>query len=118
MPYAAPMPCRKAGCPETVSGGGYCPGHKQAERQRQDRNRASASKRGYDRTWQKARKDFLNKHPLCECPDCQAGVKRTVPATVVDHITAHRGDQSLFWDMDNWQALAKQCHDRKTAKGQ
>ena len=32
-------------------------------------------------------------------------------AEVVDHITPHRGDQQLFWDVDNWQSLCKQCHD-------
>lgn len=26
----------------------------------------------------------------------------------------HRGDQKLFWDESNWQALCKPCHDRKT----
>ncbi len=36
---------------------------------------------------------------------------RITPATVVDHITPHRGDQALFWDYDNWQSLCKQCHD-------
>lgn len=39
---------------------------------------------------------------------------RYVRATVVDHIKPHRGDQRLFWDEDNWQALCKECHDRKT----
>ena len=36
-------------------------------------------------------------------------------ATVVDHITPHKGNQQLFWDRNNWQPLCKQCHDRKTA---
>jgi 5-methylcytosine-specific restriction protein A len=35
-------------------------------------------------------------------------------ATVVDHIIPHRGDEKLFWDRDNWQALCKSCHDHKT----
>lgn len=35
-----------------------------------------------------------------------------VPATVVDHITPHRGDPILFWDSKNWQPLCKDCHDR------
>ena len=39
------------------------------------------------------------------------------PATVVDHVIPHRGDQKLFWDEDNWQALCKSCHDRKTGHG-
>ena len=35
-------------------------------------------------------------------------------ATVVDHIIPHRGDDALFWDQSNWQALCKKCHDKKT----
>jgi len=39
----------------------------------------------------------------------------TTAATVVDHVTPHKGDKVLFWDRLNWQALCKRCHDRKTA---
>lgn len=39
---------------------------------------------------------------------------RYTKATVVDHITPHRGDPGLFWDEANWQPMCKQCHDRKT----
>jgi 5-methylcytosine-specific restriction endonuclease McrA len=35
----------------------------------------------------------------------------TVAATVVDHITPHKGDAALFWDPANWQPLCKRCHD-------
>ncbi|MDZ7809242.1 MAG: HNH endonuclease signature motif containing protein [Arhodomonas sp.] len=38
------------------------------------------------------------------------GPGQTVAATVVDHKTPHRGDWSLFWDQDNWQALCAHCH--------
>jgi 5-methylcytosine-specific restriction protein A len=34
----------------------------------------------------------------------------------VDHIRPHRGNRDLFWDMTNWQAMSKVCHDRKTSK--
>ena len=33
------------------------------------------------------------------------------PANVVDHIVPHKGDQALFWDRGNWQALCGHCHD-------
>lgn len=36
---------------------------------------------------------------------------RVTPATVVDHIKAHKGSLSLFRDENNWQALCKPCHD-------
>jgi 5-methylcytosine-specific restriction protein A len=80
-------------------------------RQREAR-RPSASARGYGGRWRKARAGYLRKHPLCVT--CQAE-GRTEPATVVDHIVDHKGDRALFWDRDNWQALCKACHDRKTA---
>lgn len=77
-------------------------------------SKTSSAARGYGYKWQQARAKFLAEHPLCECQDCQAGAKRTTPATVVDHKTPHRGDQRLFWDRSNWQAMSKPCHDRKT----
>jgi 5-methylcytosine-specific restriction protein A len=51
---------------------------------------------------------FLLAHPLC-CMCEQQG--RIEPATVVDHITPHKGDAVLFWDEANWQALCKVHHD-------
>jgi 5-methylcytosine-specific restriction enzyme A len=69
------------------------------------------SKRLYGYAWQKARKGFLAKHPLCQCPNCDEGHIRLRVASVVDHKVAHRGDYDLFWDRDNWQSMAKDCHD-------
>jgi 5-methylcytosine-specific restriction enzyme A len=75
--------------------------------------RPSSAARGYDRRWRKASKRFLAQHPLCR--ECERG-GRVVPATVVDHITPHRGDYGLLWDVGNWQPLCKRHHDRKTAR--
>jgi 5-methylcytosine-specific restriction enzyme A len=72
--------------------------------------------RGYGYRWQQASKRFLAEHPLCQCPDCDEGRKRVTAAGVVDHHIAHRGDMTLFWDVDNWRAMAKACHDRKTQR--
>ena len=79
-------------------------------------DRQSSSDRGYNYQWQQARKVFLRQRPLCQCPDCQDGKIRVIVATVVDHIIPHRGDMVLFWKQSNWQAMSKQCHDKKTAK--
>lgn len=62
----------------------------------------------YGRRWQQYRKQFLVEHPLCEMHQARGQV---VAAEVVDHKTPHRGDESLFWDTSNHQALCKQCHD-------
>lgn len=74
----------------------------------------SSTARGYGYRWQQARERFLRLHPLCQCEDCMEGEKRLTVASIVDHRIPHRGDQSLFWDESNWQAMAKPCHDRKT----
>lgn len=71
-------------------------------------SRKSRSERGYTYAWQKARKRFLAEHPMCVMCEEQ-GVLRG--ATIVDHITPHRGDMELFWEPSNWQALCKPHHD-------
>jgi 5-methylcytosine-specific restriction enzyme A len=78
-----------------------------------DRQRPSATRRGYGPPWRRARAAYLARHPLCAA--CQAE-GRVVPATVVDHTVPHRGDPKLFWDQANWAALCKRCHDGKTAR--
>jgi 5-methylcytosine-specific restriction enzyme A len=115
MPKAAPRPCTYPGC-TALCAGGRCDRHRVQDRkeqhQRCDARRGSASERGYDNRWQKARAGYLRSHPLCR--RCEQRGDLT-PATVVDHIVPHRGDRDLFWRSDNWQPLCKPCHDRKTA---
>lgn len=79
-------------------------------------DKQGANARGYTYRWQQARDWFLRQHPLCQCSDCDEGRKRARPSTVVDHKVPHRGDQTLFWKQDNWMAMAKACHDAKTAQ--
>ena len=62
MPYRPKTPCHHPGCPELVEAGRlYCekhlPLHPEVTR--------PAAKRGYNRRWQKARKSYLEAHPLC-----------------------------------------------------
>ena len=108
MPYRPKVPCKQPACAALVEPGKqYCdkhlPLHPEVTR--------SASKRGYGSRWQTESKRFLQSHPLCVCCMKQGRYTR---ATVVDHITPHRGDQRLFWDRQNWQPLCKHCHDTKT----
>lgn len=56
--------------------------------------------------WKKISTSFLIENPVC--------VSCGAPSDVCDHIIPHRGDEALFWDPDNKQALCKRCHDRKT----
>lgn len=59
--------------------------------------------------WRRIRAWRLLVEPLCRF--C-AALGRTVPASVVDHITPHKGDRKLFFDPDNTQSLCTACHDR------
>jgi 5-methylcytosine-specific restriction protein A len=78
------------------------------QRARPRERRGSARERGYTSRWDKARKTYLTSHPLC-CYCEREG--RIEPATVVDHIIPHKGDQALFWDAENnWQPLCAPCH--------
>ena len=111
MAMAAPRPCTWPGCP-AVGAGSRCVKHtRQADRQR-----GTARERGYSAAWERARAGYLRSHPLCQCPDCGEGTLRLMPASVVDHKVPHKGDTALFWDRDNWQAMSKACHDRKTSR--
>ena len=111
MPRTPRRPCRFPGCPNLCDSGVYCREHLQYST---DRVRGSADARGYNAEWRRARKAFLQKHPLCA--ECRQNGRLT-PATVVDHIIPHRGDRTLFWDENNWQPLCKGCHDQKTGSG-
>lgn len=77
----------------------------------------SASARGYDSGWRKARATYLRKPDNVCCRACKAMGIYT-EAIVVDHVIPHRGDMSLFWDTSNWQPLCIPCHDLKTKQGE
>lgn len=82
--------------------------HKQRyERQR----RTTATRRLYQTAaWRSLRALQLEAFSNCQHPACKR------PATVVDHIVAHRGSNALFFDPGNLQSLCKRHHDSKTAR--
>ena len=108
MPTKPKIPCQHPGCPELVEPGKkYCERHKALHSE----EIRSASSRGYDSRWQRARKRFLAAHPFCVMCLKEGRYEK---ATVVDHIIPHRGDSKLFWDQCNLQSLCKKHHDYKT----
>lgn len=115
MPSVPRKPCPEPGC-RTLTSGGLCPQHLKLRRKQADQRRDPDVRALYDGRWEKYREQFLRLHPLCACPDCDSGRKRAIAATVVDHIEPHHGDDKRFWDPANHQAMAKRCHDRKTAR--
>lgn len=111
MPSRPDIPCKHPGCSELVPYGTmYCEVH--ISKHKHDVK--TTKEKGYNSRWRKERNRYLKKHPLCV--RCLAEQK-LIKATVVDHKIPHRGDQVLFWDENNWQALCKACHDRKTMTG-
>lgn len=112
MPSAPMKPCCKIGC-NNLTKERYCADHVKAVQQRYDKERGTAHQRGYDSQWRKARIGFLRNHPLCVYCFAKGLV---IEATVVDHITPHKGVKALFWERGNWQALCKKCHDSKTVR--
>lgn len=59
--------------------------------------------------WQKLRELKLSHNPICErCLDQEI----VEPATVVHHRKPHKGEDTLFHDFDNLEALCKPHHDR------
>lgn len=97
--------CAEPGCP-TLTDGSRCAEHERERKRRYDERRPSARQRGYDSKWEQARKAYLAASPFCRmCGE---------PATEVDHIVPHKGDQRLFWDRKNWQPLCKPHHSAKT----
>lgn len=103
--------CKKAGCGRTCEQGkNYCYLHKDLETKKKIftfRGKSKTYHNLYETyRWRTFSKDFLKTHPFCYI----CGAK----ATVVDHIIPHRGDLSLFYDVNNVQPLCQSCHSRKT----
>lgn len=69
--------------------------------------RDNSNARGYGSAWQRARLRYLKEKPFCAYCEKQG---RITVATVVDHITPHKGDKNLFWDPENWQPLCATHH--------
>jgi len=116
MPSTPMRPCSTPGCSVLVEHG-KCAEHVKQYRAQLDSRRDKSADWLYDtQAWRKGSKAFLKSHPLCQCNDCDEGRIRLRQSTVVDHTIPHKGDRGLFWDRSNWKAMAKPCHDRKTAR--
>jgi 5-methylcytosine-specific restriction protein A len=80
-----------------------------------DRSRGTTKQRGYDQRWKDARDFYLSQHPLCE--DCVAEGFFDRAAREVHHKLALRlGGARL--DPENFRALCKSCHSKRTARGE
>ena len=90
--------------------GAECP-NCPSSKKKHDKFRGSARQRGYNARWEKCRKSFLARHPLCEY--CPGDFRRA--STIVDHFVPHKGDVQIFWMKELWRGCCRDCHDAKTA---
>lgn len=109
MPIKPLKPCKEPSCKE-LTRNVYCDKHKWNN----TAPKRSSNKMGYNYWWQKERKAFIERNPLCVNFGNQSFPNCTINATVVDHIVPHKGDESLFYDMSNWQPMCSSCHSYKT----
>lgn len=109
-------PCTYPLCPHVTNHPtGYCEQHLTLYHRQVNANRGTSTERGYNYRWHKASKLFLNEHPLCAiCLKKDPPVIRA--AECVDHIVPHKGNQELFWDVNNWQSACLQCNSEKAAR--
>lgn len=107
MPIRPPRICS---CGKVVASNVICL-CQQRRKAEADKRRPTASARGYDSQWSKARAGYLLSHPSCVMVSNDNICGK--PASVVDHIKPHRGDTKLFWDKANWQSLCTHCHNSR-----
>lgn len=116
--------CAHCGCVEWATHGSYCDKHfKEFLKKKEEYKKKNflkwqefKKKTGYVRPkeqllyncrrWKITSQLYLVNHPVC--------VICGKPATDVDHIVPHKGDEKLFWDETNYQSLCRECHNKKT----
>ncbi len=79
-----------------------------------DRVAANPSRAWYNtKRWRELRQKVLIRDGyLCQKTGEILSGKYPAPnSPVVDHIRPHRGDEKLFWDIDNLQSVSKAYHD-------
>lgn len=117
MPTSPPSLCVEPGCGVLVYTGARCETHR-LEAQRESRARRPAGhNKPYDHRWRTYAKDFLRRHPLCECDECAALPEWRRPAAQqVDHRDGLGPSGPHGYDDNNLVAMSASHHSRKTAR--
>ena len=105
------MKCRRVGCLNKSTHRGHCDVHQSTSTPANKRVRPDYHKLYNTAWWRRTRIHILNNSPLCVI--CKS-YGYTTPAVDVDHIVDHKGDEELFYDGANLQALCRRCHSQKT----
>jgi 5-methylcytosine-specific restriction protein A len=86
-----------------------------AERSAQYKQRGTTTERGYGSDWKRASKEFLQRHPLCECDQCKLPFAIAVASNCVDHIKPIATHPHLRMVESNWRAMSIAHHNRHTS---
>jgi 5-methylcytosine-specific restriction protein A len=116
MPTSPLQLCVEPGCGNLVTYG-RCAEHLTEYRRTADRRRPNGYQRGYTTKWATFSKDYLTRHPVCECDTCTAAPPwRRQAATDVDHTSGHSRTCPHAYDERHLQALSHSHHAEKTSR--
>lgn len=105
MPTRPRHPCNHPGCHE-LTNARFCAEHARQEMARYEAQRGTATERGYDGQWAKARSVKLSRNPLCERCLAQG---RIIAAVLVHHRDRNPKNNAE----DNLESLCDPCHDEE-----
>ena len=108
MPYRSRRQCTYPGCHVLVQTGSRCADHVY---EREIKREPSTKKLYNSKQWKEIRAQQLAQYPYCKA--CYEQGRGLVPATEVDHVIPHRGDETKFF-AGPFDSLCKSCHSTKT----
>jgi 5-methylcytosine-specific restriction protein A len=111
MPSLGRRQCSAQPCPNFATYRGRCGACSAAA----ERSRGTTKQRGYADAWPAARLAYFRAHPLCE--DCVEKGYFDQASREVHHKIALR-DGGARLDPENFRALCKSCHQKRTARGE
>lgn len=115
MPTSPLSLCVVTGCANMVTSG-RCEEHRLELRRESDSRRPNGYQRGYTPQWAAFSKDYLARHPWCECDDCTNTPFNRPRATDVDHRDGSGRNGPRAYDESNLIALSHSHHSRKTVR--
>ena len=107
--------CGESGCRTLLDKPGYCEKHRRALAARPSKPFESAARSNYygSSRWKALARQAVRETPCCEV--CGAS-KADGAVLEAHHRRPPRGDEELFFDRENLQALCRACHRVVTAR--
>jgi 5-methylcytosine-specific restriction protein A len=105
--------CRFPGCGTLLENQGYCDKHKIEKKTEPFKNAVKSNEGLYNTTrWRKLRAKLLEEQENCY----RCGIFKTESKLEVHHIIPPRGDEELFFDINNLAVVCSECHKVITAQ--